>query len=83
MGLGQFVGGGGRALKFRGVVKKRKTLDFRSSEVGISAFVLHFLRPFKASQSYTGRKQVIDLTPWNRTRNSFRTLKAAPTSRLC
>ena len=35
-GLGQFFGGGGGVLKFRGVVKKRQSPDFRSPEVGIS-----------------------------------------------
>jgi len=29
-------GGGGVSLKFRGVVKKRQSPDFRSPEVGIS-----------------------------------------------
>ena len=33
--IGQFVGGGGPLISLR-VVKKRKSLDFRSPEVGIS-----------------------------------------------
>ena len=32
-------GGGGVALKFRGVVKKRDSPDFRSPEVGISVIM--------------------------------------------
>ena len=34
--IGQFVGGGGGPLISLRVVKKRKSLDFRSPEVGIS-----------------------------------------------
>ena len=34
--IGQFVGGGGGPLIYLRVVKKRKSLDFRSPEVGIS-----------------------------------------------
>ena len=41
-------GGGGVSLKFRGIVKKRQSPDFRSPEVGISVYeprLLHFYRP--------------------------------------
>ena len=38
LGLGKFLEGVGEALKFRGVVKKRESPDFKSPEVSPKAF---------------------------------------------